>query len=135
MTEFKSFATLFRDREQAREREVRAAEPPISALIAQAPQPSGVEDRLFPALLAERLDRAVQILLREIAAEVVGRELLLAPVEIETIVRRLRERYRIDDEQPAEFSPDGDLAFAWDGGEIDASLGRRVGAAIDRAAR
>ena len=131
MAEFKSFATIFRER-------ARAAEPaPISPLIAEPPVPPpalAARERLFPALLAERLDCAVQTLLREIAAEVVGRELLLAPVEIERIVARLRERYRLDDDCSVRASAGGDVAFAWSEGEIDASLGRRVAAAIDRAA-
>lgn len=132
MAEFKRLADILSERD-------RPVEPPISALIAELPAPQqstrerSLEERLYPALLAEKADRAVRTLLREIAAEVVGRELLLAPVEIDAIVRRLRERYRLDETVPATVSPFGDVAFVWGDGAIDASLGRRVAAAIDRA--
>lgn len=48
--------------------------------------------RRFRAMLADALDRSLGELLREIAIDVVGRELLLAPADLETIVRRARER-------------------------------------------
>ena len=49
--------------------------------------------RLFRARIAEAVECAVGTLCRDIAAEVVGRELQLAPPEIGAIVRRALERY------------------------------------------
>ena len=126
MAEFKSFASILR---------ASGPESPISPLIAEVERHEPElwrEERLFPALLEERLDRAVQVLLREIAAEVVARELLLGPADVAQIVRRLRERYCIDDATHARIDGN-DVAFAMDGGEIDASLGVRVASAIERA--
>ncbi len=48
--------------------------------------------RRFRAMLADALDRSLAELLREIAIEVVGRELLLSPSDLEAIVQRARER-------------------------------------------
>lgn len=129
--EFKSLREIFRE---ARE----AHAPVISPLIAEPPPPeqqpapeeSDHRDRLFAAQLAERLDRALERLLEEIAAEVVGRELLLAPIDVETIVERLLQRYGIERDAPR-LEHDGDISI----GTLDASLGRRVRAAIDRALR
>ncbi len=48
--------------------------------------------RRFRAMLAEALDRTVADLLRDIAAEVIGRELHTAPAELQRIVQRALER-------------------------------------------
>src|SRR5262249_54347716 len=115
-------------------------DPPISPFIAaqtQEPQEDAAYDasteRTFGAMLAERLDAAVQHLLREIACEVLGRELLLAPVDVDAIVRRLRERYRVDDHVGARTGENGDLVLSWEGCEIDASLANRLELALDGA--
>jgi hypothetical protein len=128
--EFKSFAELFRARECAPEPPPSPEAPPISALIPQAPPP----ERLVLARWEERLACALERLLAEIAIEVVGRELLLAPVEVHAIVERLVQRLHFDGQVTVE-ERDGDIAIREADGEtwIDASLGRRLHAAIDRA--
>ena len=130
--EFKSFGTILRELRELQE--APAVPAAISPLIAevQAPQPSDPcrRERLVAARLAERVEVAVRALLREIAAEVLGRELLLAPVELDAIVARLRERY-LAHELAVETTPDGDVLFTGAGGTIDASLGRRLEAALE----
>lgn len=130
--EFKSLFALLRE---------SAAPPLISPLIAEPlpppepvlevdhPQPA--DDRLDSARTAERFEAALQRLFDEIALEVVGRELLLAPVDVERIVSRLKARYGFHDGTAT--SANGDIRIDCDGNEIDASLGRRLRAAIERA--
>jgi len=129
--EFKSLAEILH--------ESRASTPLISPLIAEplaavevpeVPEAPAV-DRLSEVRTLERFEGALRRLLGEIAAEVVGRELLLAPVDVDRIVTRLRARFGFADVS-AECT-DGDLAIAWDGTQIDASLGRRLHSAIERA--
>ena len=111
-------------------RAARPAPPPaVSALIAQTPA-----DPLENARRADALDLTVRELLREIAAEVVGRELLLAPCEIETIVARLCRRFGLDPSRARVAASEGDIALECEGGWIDASLGRRIEAALERTA-
>jgi hypothetical protein len=128
--EFKSFAEIFREREEPPQPPAPPEAPPISALIPQALPP----ERLAVARWEERLACALERLLAEIAIEVVGRELVLAPVEVHAIVERLVQRLRFDGDISVE-ERDGDIAIlAADGRTwIDASLGRRLHAAIDRA--
>ncbi|HEY1727898.1 MAG TPA: hypothetical protein VGG22_05980 [Candidatus Baltobacteraceae bacterium] len=131
--EFKSLAEILR--------ESRAASPLISPLIAQplpevqvpeeVAEDEEPEDRLLGVQTLERFEAALRRLLEEIAAEVIGRELLLAPIDVARIVLRLKERYGFED--VAVSSSRGDLKIEWDGTEIDASLGRRLHAAIERA--
>lgn len=130
--EFKSLFALLRE---------SAAPPLISPLIAEPlpplepvlevddPQPA--DDRLDAARIAERFEAALQRLLDEIALEVVGRELLLAPVDVERIVSRLKARYGFQDGTAT--GANGDIRIDCDGNEIDASLGRRLRTAIERA--
>jgi len=129
--EFKTLAEILH--------ESRAGAPLISPLIAEplaavevpeVPEAPAV-DRLSEVRTLERFEGALRRLLGEIAAEVVGRELLLAPVDVDRIVTRLRARFGFADVS-AECA-DGDLAIAWDGTQIDASLGRRLHSAIERA--
>lgn len=121
--QFRSFAEIFRE-------EPAAAQPQISPLITQPPPPPA-PDRLLEARLRERFDVTLARLLEEIATEVLGRELLLAPADTDAIVRRLSRRYGIE---PVQVRVCGDeLVLATPEGEIDASLGRRLRAAIDAA--
>jgi hypothetical protein len=130
--EFKNLFALLRE---------SAAPPLISPLIAEPlpppepvldvddPQPA--DDRLDSARTAERFEAALQCLLDEIALEVVGRELLLAPVDVERIVSRLKARYGFQDGTAT--GANGDIRIDCESNEIDASLGRRLRAAIERA--
>lgn len=128
--EFKSFAELFRAREKPPQPAPPPEAPPISAFIPQAPPP----ERLAVARWEERLACALERLLAEIAIEVVGRELALAPAEVHAIVERLVRRLHFDGDITIE-ERNGDIAILGADGEtwIDASLGRRLHAAIDRA--
>lgn len=131
--EFKSLAEILR--------ETRASAPLISPLIAEpipvvevpdvVTEADDSRDRFHEARILERYEGALHRLLEEIAAEVLGRELLLAPVDIDRIVARLRERFGFSDATTR--CANGDVAIAWDGTEIDASLGRRLHSAIERA--
>lgn len=131
--EFKSLAEILR--------EARATSPLISPLIAEpilvAEEPEATaddddsKDRLLQARTLERFEGALRRLLEEIAAEVLGRELMLAPVEIDRIVKRLQTRFGFSDVTVT--CVDNDIVIAWDGTEIDASLGRRLHSAIERA--
>jgi len=129
--QFRSFAEIFR---QTHEPEPVSI-PPISPLITEVPEPTIRaridEDRLFAARLCERVDEALERLLENLACEVLGRELLLAPVDIDAVARRLLKSFGIE---RARWSVSGDeLTLACEGGTIDASLGRRLRVAIDRA--
>ncbi len=125
--EFKSLAEILR--------ETRAASPPISPLIAEplpvVEEPEATTDRLPQACTLERFEGALRRLLEEIAAEVLGRELVLAPVDVDRIVTHLRGRFGFPDATVT--CAEGDIRIAWDGTEIDASLGRRLRSALERA--
>lgn len=110
------------------------------------------EVRLFHARVIEAVEAAVETLVTDIAADVLGRELVLQPAEIETIVDRALQRFA--DEEPlrvrvhADDAPrlngalpvvldvglrPGDAVIELRNGSVDASLGVRL-AAVVRAA-
>ncbi|MGA3037374.1 MAG: hypothetical protein ABSE64_07780 [Vulcanimicrobiaceae bacterium] len=130
--EFKSLRDILRE---SREVEVEIA-PVISPLIAE-PMPIEetheviADDRMASVRVLDRFDGALRRLLEEIAAEVLGRELLLAPVDIERIALRLRERFGFHD--GIVTSAHGDITIDLDGATVDASLGLRLRSAIERA--
>jgi len=111
--------------------------PAVSALIAQE-QPSaasardGAGDRIGDVRRAEAFEAALRDLLREIAAEVLGRELALAPCDVDAVVARLCRRYALDPSRVRVATSGGDVAIECDGGWIDASLGRRLEAVLER---
>ncbi|HTU69655.1 MAG TPA: FliH/SctL family protein [Candidatus Baltobacteraceae bacterium] len=85
------------------EQEVPALAEPSAVEEAPAAEPADQTDaelvldicarvRRFRAMLDDALEHCVQELLREIAVDVVGRELQSAPADIDAIVRRARER-------------------------------------------
>jgi len=130
--EFKSLAEILH--------ESRAGVPLISPLIAEpiavveapeVPVEDDDSDRLPQARTLERFEGALRRLLEEIAAEVLGRELLLAPVDVARIVTRLKGRFGFPD--AIVECTNSDITIAWDGTEIDASLGRRLRSAVERA--
>jgi flagellar biosynthesis/type III secretory pathway protein FliH len=109
--------------------------------------------RRFRAMLADALDRSLAELLREIAIDVVGRELLLAPADLEAIVRCARERcaeiplaVRVHPAQQRLYYfdvpvlPDpslrsDDVQIELRSGSIDARLGVRIEQMLARVAR
>ncbi|MGZ3522761.1 MAG: FliH/SctL family protein [Vulcanimicrobiaceae bacterium] len=108
--------------------------------------------RLFRARLREALDRSVESLIVDIAADVLGRELELAPVDIEAIVERALSRFMNEDPIRVRLHPDeaarisagdvdvvadvalrrGDAVLELRCGELDASLGVRLDAIVRR---
>ena len=102
--------------------------------------------RLFRARLADAFDDAVARLVRELATDVLARELRLAPVEIATLVRRVLERAPVIRVRvaPADagfvrgvpvladpaLAP-GDAIVELGRGELDARLGVRLAAVLE----
>jgi len=103
------------------------------------------EIRLFQAHLREALDSAIETLCDDIAADVVGRELQLAPADIKEIVKRALDRFAAEGPVCVRVHPDdrdalsadvpsaadctlrrGDAILAVRSGEIDISLGVRL---------
>ena len=102
--------------------------------------------RMFRARLADALDDAVARLVRELAAEVLVRELRLAPCEIAALVRRVLQRAPIVRVRvaPADVAlvrgvpvladPElaaGDAIVELGGGALDARLGVRLAAVLE----
>lgn len=125
-------------------------DPPQDALACDVPQLDigavAREARLFRARLADALDDALARLLREIAADVLARELRLAPCDVAEIARRALERAPVVRLRvaPAEAGGDyglpvvvdpalhaGDAVFELDGGAFDARLGVRLASVLD----
>jgi flagellar biosynthesis/type III secretory pathway protein FliH len=109
---------------------------------------------LFHACIAEGVEAAVELLLSDIAADVLARELQIAPAEIESIVRRALERYAQEQPLRVRLSPseaariscsvpivadeclrEGDAVIELRDGSIDASLGVRLACVLERAAQ
>jgi hypothetical protein len=110
------------------------------------------EARRFRAALADAFDAAREDVLRDLAADVLARELLLAPSDLERVARRAFERL-CDEERPlrARVHPDdapaaraldvpivadatlrrGDLVLELRYGTTDLTLGARLSAALD----
>ncbi len=108
--------------------------------------------RRFRAMLDDALDRALSMLLREIAIDIVGRELQLAPTDIGRIVEAARERHWFDEPplvvrvHPRDLARckldvtvvadplmrPGDAEIQVRSGSIDASLGVRLERLFER---
>ncbi|HTD37928.1 MAG TPA: FliH/SctL family protein [Candidatus Limnocylindrales bacterium] len=102
--------------------------------------------RLFRARLADAFDEAVARLVRELAANVVMRELRLAPCDIAALVAQVRERAPVVRVRVAagdvarvrgvpvvaddELAP-GDAIAEVAGGALDARLGVRLAAVLE----
>jgi len=144
---FRSLAELLRSNERApQQSEIPAADPEVPA----PPQEAGAarDVLLFRARIAEAVDCAVAALCQDIAAEIVGRELQLAPAEIGAIVRRAVERYASEGIVRVRVHPDDTTAISGSAvcadpslrrgdaildvacGSIDASLGVRLDAVL-----
>ena len=104
------------------------------------------EFKRFRAALADAVDMLLEDLLRDIASDVVCRELLLSPVDVQAIVAQAKKRYAFDEPAAIRAHPDdcdalqdcgvtlhadrklrrGDVVLAVQGGTIDATLGARL---------
>ncbi len=124
-------------------REVLAApEPPQPEFVREVLH----EARRFRAALADALDAARDRLVRDLASDVLARELACAPADVERIARRTLERYTDDEPLHVRVHPDevallagfelpvvadarlrrGDVTLTLRYGTIDASLGVRL---------
>lgn len=68
--------------------------------------------RLFHARIAEAVEDAVETLCNDLAAEVLGRELQLAPADIAAIVQRILQRYTLEMPVRVRVHPDALAQFA-----------------------
>lgn len=109
------------------------------------------ETRRFRAALADALEAAREDLLRDFAADVLARELILAPADVEGVARRALERI-YEDERPLQLRAHpadagqlhalevpivtdatlrrGDVVLELRQGSIDLSLGARLAAVL-----
>lgn len=107
------------------------------------------EVRLFYARVIEAVEAAVETLLEDLAADVLGRELLLGPVDIEAIVDRALQRFASEEPLRVRVHPEdrsrvkcgipvvadgdlrpGDAIVELRSGSIDASFGARLAALL-----
>lgn len=107
------------------------------------------EVRLFRARIAEALEQTLRTLLCDIAAEVLARELELAPADIAALVRRVLERFaqeeplrvRAHPEDAPHLNcgvpviedarlPQGDVVIELHDGAVVSSLGMRLDAVL-----
>ncbi len=112
------------------------------------------EVRLFRAGVIEAVEAAVETITADIAADVLGRELLLAPADIESIVDRALQRFageepmrvRLHDDDAAQAKcalpvvrdpalRRGDAIIELRSGSIDVSLGIRLETLLAASAR
>lgn len=109
--------------------------------------------RRFHAALADALDFALDELLRDVACDVLARELTIAPADVVAIAARALARYAAESPVRLRAHPDeiacltgmnvpvtadselrrGDVAIDLRAGTIDASLGARLLCALERA--
>ena len=110
--------------------------------------------RRFHAALADALDFALDGLLRDIACDVLARELALEPADVSAIASRALQRFANDSPLRVRAHPDeigcltdsgvpvvadgamrrGDLAIDLRSGSVDASLGARLLCALESTA-
>lgn len=105
----------------------------------------GREVRLFRARVIEAVEASVEMLVNDIAADVLGRELALAPADVEAIVDRALERFAREEPLRVRVHADdaaalrcavpvvtdarlrpGDAVIELRDGNVDASLGVRL---------
>ncbi len=86
--------------------------------------------RLFHARVEEAIESAVATLRCDIAAEVIGRELQLAPASIAEIVRRALWRFHAESPVRVRVHPEDISALAEDGIQTVADSGLRRGDAV-----
>jgi flagellar biosynthesis/type III secretory pathway protein FliH len=135
------------------------AEPPASLPEPRAPvhieadtAALAGEIRRFRAAVADAFEYEVEALLRDVAADVLARELQLAPADLAQIVKRARSRFERERIVAVRAHPDdggalagfdldvisdpalrrGDVAIDLRSGTIDLSLGLRLDAVLSR---
>ena len=132
------------------------AEPPaqtvtVPGACAEAEEAALRSMRLFCAAVAEGVEAAIGQLLNDIAADVLARELQLAPADIARIVERALSRYLCEDPLHVLVHPDdacdvrcdfpvvkdpslrpGDARLVLRCGSVDASLGVRLAAVLQK---
>lgn len=110
------------------------------------------EVRLFQARVIEAVEAAVETLVGDIAADVLGRELLLAPADIDAIVDAALERFVSEEPLRVRVHPEdvprlacgvpvvadaglrpGDAVIELRRGSVDASLGVRLATLLQAA--
>jgi flagellar biosynthesis/type III secretory pathway protein FliH len=120
---------------------------PVQADTAHADVMAALHDaRLFRARLGDAFDDAAARLLRELAAEVLVRELRLAPCDVDALVARVRERapvvrVRVAPDEVArvhgvpvvgdERLASGDAIVELAGGALDVRLGVRLASVLE----
>lgn len=135
------------------------AEEPALEMVEEMLLPEAQDDtavmrevRLFHARVIEAVEEAVDTLVCDIAADVLGRELRLEPVDIEAIVDRALRRFAAEEPIRVRVHPDdvprvkcgipvegdadlrpGDARIELRTGTIDASLGARLAALLQAA--
>lgn len=142
----------------SRQPETELVEPVVAAVTPETPPDCGkaaAEVRRFRAAIRDAVDAAVAHLLRDIAAEILARELELAPVNIDAIVERACVRYasegvvrvRVHPDEAAQISSAdvdvvldselrlGDALLEVRSGTIDVTLGARLAGVLDAVAR
>ena len=160
---FRSLAsTLLRSREPALNDPAMTSEPEEDDVREVLEESGELEDaesgllrdvRLFHASVIEGVEAAIETITGDIAAEILGRELHLAPADIEAIVDRALQRYLADEPLRVRVHPGeavglscgvpvvgderlryGDAVIELRCGSVDATLGVRF-ASMLRAAR
>lgn len=148
--EFRSLADVLRE-----QRNVTAPPPEAIENPADVSEPAGEiaaarDVRLFHARVEEGIESAIATLRCDIAAEIVGRELQLAPASIDEIVRRAVRRFQAETPVRVRVHPEdvgllaqtaietvahrdlrrGDAVLEVGGGTIDVTLGVRLDAVL-----
>lgn len=144
--DFRSLADLLREQQQPAPQMESVGDPPEDAESVAGEIAAARDVRLFRARVAEALEMTVADLRCDIAAEVLARELQLAPASIAEIVRRAVQRCRKEHVLRVRLHPDdasllagddfetvansalrrGDAVLEVSGGAIDVSLGVRL---------
>jgi flagellar assembly protein FliH len=137
--------------------EESAVAPDGQAEVAPQSAPSDLEEacaavRRFRAALADALDATLEALLRDIACDVLARELALAPADLASIVGSALERFAADAPVAVRAHPEeagtlagldlkivpdvnlrrGDVVIDVAFGSIDATLGARLDSVLAR---
>jgi len=149
--EFRSLADLLRDEQYVADPPTEAIENSAEAAADLTGEIAAARDvRLFRARVEEAIESAITTLRCDIAAEIVGRELQLAPASIAEIVRRAVRRFHAESPVRVRVHPQevgslavegiqtvadgnlrrGDAVLEVGGGTIDITLGVRLDAVL-----